>query len=267
MKNKYQLIIEKKYIIDLNNDNKLGKGSYGVTYKGINSNNKNIVAIKIEEKETSLLINEAKIYNLLNNIKGVSKLRSYGSEGNFNYMVIDYLGCTIEHIKLLNSKIKKKLIREYGIQMINIIEKIHNKGIIHRDIKPDNFLLYNNNIYLIDYGLSKYIIYDEKEKEKENNRFIGNLRYSSINVLNNISPSRRDDIISIMYILLYLLCGKLPWQNNNNKFNIKEVLDIKMTHNFNDNCEYIQTILNYLKNVKYSEKPNYSYIINMLKKI
>ena len=99
--------------------------------------------------------------------------------------------------------------------MIDIIEYIHTKGIVHRDIKLDNFMMGINDpyqVYLIDYGLSKaYINNHNHQDETDNNEPIGTYNYMSINIHNGIKYSRRDDMISIVYILCHLLEGILPW--------------------------------------------------------
>ena len=98
--------------------------------------------------------------------------------------------------------------------MIDIIEYIHTKGIVHRDIKLDNFMMGINDphqVYLIDYGLSKaYINNHNHQDETDNNEPIGTYNYMSINIHNGIKYSRRDDMISIVYILCHLL-ELLPW--------------------------------------------------------
>ena len=276
MFNEYCLIIENKYKINLNN--KLGEGSFGIIYKGLNTNNNKNVAIKIEDKSISLLKNEAKIYNLLYNIKGVPKLKSYGNENCFNYMVIDYIGESLEKYRLKNNgKLQIDKVKDIGIQIINIIERIHDKNIIHRDIKPENILIYNNKIYVIDFGLSRIYKINNKHILKRNiQNIIGNIRYCSVNIHNNISPSRRDDIESIIYILIYLLNGELPWQkiiirNNVEKIdNIREIkknINNKINNTKDNTINYLLLLLNYVRKLKYDEKPNYSYIkkiINLL---
>jgi serine/threonine protein kinase len=265
----YNLLIENKYKINLND--KLGEGAFGLIFKGLNTNTNKNVAIKIEDKSKSLLINEAKIYNLLKKIKGIPNFRSYGNVGKFNYMVIDYVGITLEHYRINNSgRLSVDKVKNIGLQMIEIIEEIHMNYIIHRDIKPENFLIYNDKIFIIDFGLSKIYIKNNKHILKRNiQNIIGNIRYCSVNIHNNISPSRRDDIESIIYILIYLLNGELPWQKiiiGNNVEKIDNIRDIKKNinnkiNNTKDNIiNYLLLLLNYVRKLKYDEKPNYSYI-------
>ena len=131
--------------------NIIGEGTFGRVFKGINIRTKENIAIKIQYKDISkVLRHEAKIYQHLKDVSGVPQIRNFGSESGFNYLIIDLLdtsllGCTL---------IKEQTIK-YMISAVNIMEHIHNKGIIHRDIKPDNFLIKTSSqtLYIIDFGL------------------------------------------------------------------------------------------------------------------
>ena len=130
-------------------------------FSGINDNTKEEVAIKIEEDHNmSVLKNEAIMYTVLRENYGIPNIRTWGKEGKFNYLVIDYLGKSLEELKLLcNGKMELKTVLLIGMQMIERIQLVHEKGIIHRDIKPENFLfgndIYKDTLYLIDFGLAK----------------------------------------------------------------------------------------------------------------
>ena len=173
------LIVEKKYKII----SKLGEGSFGKIFSGVNTNTDEEVAVKIEKlDENSLLKNEAKVYKLLENIPGIPRLRSYGTEGKFNYMVIDLLDKSLEDIRIKSGNtLSLKIVLALGIQMLKRIECVHLEGIIHRDIKPDNFLMKkdNNQIYLIDFGLSKrYLDNFDNHINGTGRKLMGTARYA-----------------------------------------------------------------------------------------
>jgi len=267
------IIVEGKYKVE----RKLGEGSFGKIFSGINTNTNEQVAIKIENaSESSVLKNEAKIYKLLEGTIGIPKLRTFGVEGNFNYMIIDLLGYSLDDIKnSCGGRLNLKSVIAIGLQMIKRIESIHNLGILHRDIKPENFLFKSdgNSLYLIDFGLARrYIDNKNKHVNQVNGRkMTGTARYASINIHNGITPSRRDDLESIGYVMLYLYCGSLPWQNikNQNKEDkYRDIGEYKKNNNlwemFN-NCpgEFI-IYLTYCRNLSYDEDPDYNYLRNLL---
>lgn len=140
-------------------------------------------------------------------------------------MVMDFLGPTLSdlfHFK--NKKFSLTTVLLIAIQILQRIEYVHEKGFIHRDVKPENFLIgLNDNshtIYMIDYGLSRR--YKDKNtgqhvSYRENRNLVGTARYASINAHLGIEQSRRDDIEGIGYLLVYLLLGKLPWQSKQEK--------------------------------------------------
>lgn len=267
------VIIDGKYKIL----KKLGEGSFGKIFTGINNNTKEKVAIKIEqESNSSVLKNEARIYTALREIDGIPNIRAWGKEGKFNYLVLDHLGKSLEEIKTNSSgKLCLKAVLIMGLQMITRLEAIHAYGILHRDVKPDNFLIGNDNknvLYLIDFGLSKTYIKKGKHVAIERNRNItGTARYVSINVHKGILPSRRDDMESIGYILLYLLNGDLPWQGLHAKKEEKNKLigdiksNIKLWELYSDNIPgEIILFIEYCKSLQYDEEPDYQYLKNIL---
>ncbi len=266
------LVVEGKYRIL----SKIGEGSFGKIFQGINSHTDESVAIKIEKSsESSLLKNEAKIYKLLEDNPGIPKLRSFGKEGIFNYMVMDLLGKSLEDCRVnCGGTLSLKSVLGLGVQMLRRIETIHDNGVIHRDIKPDNFLIKDgsNLLNVIDFGLARR--YSDKNgnhiKEETGRKLTGTARYASLNVHRGYTPSRRDDLESIGYVLLYLLLGKLPWQSI--KCNDKEErylligekkASVSLWQHFsNVACEFI-LYLNYCQKLEYDEDPDYNYLRNI----
>jgi serine/threonine protein kinase len=261
-------LINKKYRIL----EKIGEGSFGLIYKGENIRTRELVAIKVEpiEKDMKLLKNESVIYQYLNNVEGVPFVKWFGKDEKNYYMVINLLGDSLQSVKN-NSTFSLTSVLQIGIQIIILLKTIHDKGLVHRDIKPDNFLLGLNNerkrIYIIDFGLCKsYMNNDEHNPIKKINNLIGSLTYASINTHNCIELSRRDDMESLGYMLVFFYLGTLPWQELTSE-NIDIIQKLKQDITSNDKIP--QILVNYIKYVRsleYEEKPNYFLIIDNFKR-
>lgn len=255
--------------------NVIGEGSFGKIYNAVNKLTNETVAIKIEKTNLkSLLHYEASMYKILKDIKGIPSIKGFGSREYYNFLVMEKLGHSLDKLKkICGGKFELKTILFIAIQIINRIEQIHKLGILHRDIKPDNFLIgigkHRNLIYIIDFGLSKYYVDSDWNhiKKTMDKDLTGTIKYMSENVHNNIEPSRRDDMISIGYVLISFF-KKLPWSNIKNIDNLedkhKKILEIK-THTSNydlclgmplEFCIYME----YCKKLEYDETPNYAYL-------
>jgi casein kinase 1 len=200
---------------------KIGNGSFGSIYKGIIEKKKTqvAVAIKLEGCDQNSIKHEARIINYLYS-KGLNKIPQiywYGIFKDHRCLVMNYYETTlIDFINAKDTTKRLKLINRIFIKMIEILESIHTHFVIHRDIKPENFMISNNELYLIDFGLSTFYI-DENESHvamKEERNIIGTPKYASINVHNGNTYSRRDDMISLGYIYITLINGGLAvWEN------------------------------------------------------
>jgi len=266
------LVVEGKYKVE----RKLGEGSFGKIFAGVNSNTGESVAIKIEKtSESSVLRNEAKMYKLLESCQGIPRLRSYGVEGKFNYMVMDLLGESLESVRAqCGGRISLKSVLALGMQMLKRIEAVHSLGIVHRDIKPENFLLKPDGtvLHLIDFGLARRYVNnrDEHIQADTGRKLTGTARYASLNVHTGITPSRRDDLESIGYVMLYLLSGELPWQSvraPNKDARYRAIGAYKRDHSLWDLFagypgEFI-VYLNYCRSLQFDEDPDYNYLRNL----
>ncbi|KAL0461091.1 UNVERIFIED_CONTAM: Casein kinase-like protein 6 [Sesamum latifolium] len=201
---------------------KIGSGSFGELYLGVNIQNGEEVAIKLEPVKTKhpQLHYESKIYMLLQGGTGIPNLKWFGVESEYNVMVIDLLGPSLEDLfNYCNRKLSLKTVLMLADQLINRVEYTHSRGFLHRDIKPDNFLMglgrKANQVYIIDFGLAKKYRDLQTHKHipyRENKNLTGTARYASVNTHLGVEQSRRDDLESLGYVLMYFLRGSLPWQ-------------------------------------------------------
>ena len=197
---------------------KLGEGSFGRIYEAVY--NSEHFALKFEDinSNSNLLENEASIMNYLKG-PNIPFVRSYGTSGNYNILIMQLMGKSLEDLINLKKTFPIKTVCLIGYQMINVLEYIHNKHFVHRDLKPDNFVVGLNDLskylYLLDFGLAKKYRSSVTLKQYpliNKKKLTGTARYASINALRGFEQSRRDDLESAGYVLMYFLRGSLPWQ-------------------------------------------------------
>jgi serine/threonine protein kinase len=186
-------------------------------------------------------------------------------DNNYNYLVIDLLGDSLRKIGETKYPLQRVEIINIGLQIFQRIQMIHEKFLIHRDIKPDNFLfdVKKDILYLIDFGLCKRYYDEQHIKEKKLTKIIGSYNYVSLNLHNFIEPSRRDDLESAIYILIFLHFGKLGWENKADSDIYKMKENIMTIHFIPD---YIKTLLTYVRSLKFEEDPDYHYIFDIFRK-
>jgi serine/threonine protein kinase len=259
-------LINKKYMLL----DKIGSGCFGSIYKGQNIRTKEYVAIKIEyiKDNLKLLKNESTIYQYLNGCEGIPNVKWFGKDDQNYYMVINLLGNSLQYLINKNCKFSLSLTLKIGIKILTILKTIHDKGLVHRDIKPDNFLfgINNvNNIYLIDFGFCKsYIDNGEHNKIKKTHHMIGSKNYASISSHQCYDLSRRDDLESLSYMLIYFNAGVLPWNNMSNEESIINLKNETLKNNMHP--AVLLDFLSYSRNLEYGEKPNYHLIIDNFKR-
>jgi len=248
---------------------KINEGSFGSIFKAENIRTKEMVAIKFENKSEQMksLKNEARIYQYLGKLNGFPQLKTFGTTGDVNYLVIDLLGYSLQKF-IKNNELSLNMVLVLGIQIIQRVQSLHNNCLLHRDIKPSNFVFGNkdntNKLYLIDLGFAKRYDYNGRHIEQKNiNHIVGSLNFVSINVHNYVEPSRRDDIESCIYVILTMILGELEWFEETD---INKMALLKKNIINNDKIPiFIKKMLNYIRSIEFDATPDYDYIIGLMK--
>ena len=254
---------------------KLGEGSFGRIYEGVY--NSEHFALKFEDinSNSTLLESEASIMNYLKG-PNIPSVRSFGTSGNYNILIMQLMGKSLEDLINIKKTFPLKTVCLIGYQMINVLEYIHNKHIVHRDLKPDNFVMglkdLSKFLYLLDFGLAKKYRSSVTLKQYpliNKKKLTGTARYASINALRGYEQSRRDDLESAGYVLMYFLRGSLPWQGipgKNKDERYKKILQKKMETSAQELCEgfpkEFEEYIEYTRAMEYEEEPEYDRLRN-----
>ena len=264
----------------------IAKGNFGEVYFGTNELNGKNYALKIEETNKDDLNLKQECF-VLTYLKGpyVPSVITFGISGKYSILVENLLGKSMKEIWL--EKKKKLNLNDtctFAIQALSCLEYIHSKDYIHRDIKPANFLVGNpdtSQLYLIDFGNARKYRSTRTGKHIKlfkSNLIYGSLIFLSFNTLKGMEQTRRDDLESLGYVIIYLYIGSLSWNNLKYKDVIQGIIKTKKireklsTENICKGMpEEMINYMNYVKNLKYDEKPDYEYLrslfMNILKKI
>jgi len=257
---------------------KLGRGSFGTIYLGRDLVTNEAVAIKLESHKTkhSQLTSESRLLQKLQNGVGIPKVLWTGIEGNYTVMVISLLGPNLETLfSYCERRFSLKTVLMLADQMLERIQFTHSRNIIHRDIKPDNFLMgtkpvSDGQVFMIDFGLSKFyrdVRTGAHISYRENKSLTGTARYASVNTHRGIEQSCRDDLESLGYILMYFCRGSLPWQGlkaNSKETKYKAISDTKAATTVEALCDgfpvEFANYLNYVRSLQFAETPDYGYL-------
>ena len=262
---------------------KIGIGAFGDIYSVIDLNYKTSFAMKTEkiEAEPKSLETEAYyLYNLQGGI-GIPKIITYGHIKKYNILIETLLNESLYNIYIKNNKYCSLIdICLIGVQMLERLEWIHSKNILYRDVKPENCLIGLKNpnlIYIVDFGLCKRYRSSKTGKHipmRQTGKFNGTMEYASSYVLKGNESSRRDDLISLGYMLIFLFKKYLPWKISLKEINRTKYLELINKKESNDNGllfknlpqEIVEYII-YTNNLKFEQAPDYSYLSSLFKSI
>jgi len=270
-------------------DRKLGKGGFGQVYVGRRVSGGAArtgpdayeVALKLEHRNSKGCNYgppyEWQVYNTLNGCYGIPSVHYKGRQGDYYILVMDMLGPSLWDVwNSMGQAMTPNMAACIAVESISILEKLHSKGFVHGDVKPENFLLGqpgspdDKKLYLIDLGLAS--------KWKENNGhhvdydqrpdiFRGTIRYASVHAHLGRTGSRRDDLESLAYTLIFLIRGRLPWQGYQGDTKSFLVCKKKMATSPEMLCCFcpapFKQFLEIVTNMKFDEEPNYAKLISI----
>ncbi|KAF8740954.1 hypothetical protein AX14_006432 [Amanita brunnescens Koide BX004] len=265
---------------------KIGEGSFGVVFEGTKLPSNTPVAIKFEPRKSDApqLRDEFRSYKTLSGTPGIPQVHHFGQEGLHNVLVIDLLGPNLEDLfDMCGRKFSIKTVCMAAKQMITRVQAVHDKSLIYRDIKPDNFLIgvpgtkNANLIQIIDFGMAKHYR-DPKTKVhipyRERKSLSGTARYMSINTHLGREQSRRDDLESLGHVFMYFLRGGLPWQGlraATNKQKYEKIGEKKQNTPITELCdgfpEEFAIYMNYVRKLGFEETPDYDFLRELFTKV
>jgi len=237
---------------------KIAAGGFGAVYLGTDLQSSKQVAIKLEHtrRGSGKLKLEAEAYRTLAGGAGVPRVLLFDEECDYYVLVFNYCG----------RRFSLKTVLLVADQLLTRIEYIHSKSLVHRDVKPDNFLVgtgrQGNTVYAIDFGLA-----EDYRTVHSRGRHEGTCRYASISFHNGEEQYRRDDLESLGYVLVYFLRGSLPWQGlkaSRGESRTKLVKEMKIKMLAGELCEGLpaefQTYVDYTRSLSADAQPDYAYL-------
>lgn len=267
---------------------KIASGAFGDIYICMHRHTKREFVMKVEkDKDYKQLRNEYEIYSALQrgyssyipNVYAIGKINI----GNIDSMamVMDKKGQSLGYyFGYCDKKFSYKTVLMLADLMLSRIEYLHYKDYIHRDIKPENFVFGNcsnsrQHLYIIDFGLAKKFRSSttfEHIPMKKGKPIVGTARYCSLNTHLGIEQSRRDDLESMMYNLIYFLKGRLPWQGlpaKSKDVKYSKIRQLKEEISIHELCEDLpkemMELFIYVRSLKFDDIPNYPHLRNIIK--
>ncbi|KAK3027157.1 hypothetical protein RJ639_041258 [Escallonia herrerae] len=271
-------------------ERKLGKGGFGQVFVGRRVSGGTErgtgsaameVALKFEHRNSKGCNYgppyEWQVYNTLGGSHGVPKVHYKGKQGDYYVMVMDMLGPSLWDVwNSSGQSMSSEMVSCIAVESLSILEKMHSRGYVHGDVKPENFLLgqpstaQEKKLFLVDLGLAtkwresagQHVEYDQRP-----DMFRGTVRYASVHAHLGRTASRRDDLESLAYTLIFLHRGRLPWQGYQGDNKSFLVCKKKMATSPEMLCCFcpapLRQFLEVVVNMKFDEEPNYSKLISL----
>ncbi|KAL3587696.1 Palmitoylated plasma membrane-bound casein kinase [Fusarium poae] len=258
---------------------KIGAGSFGVIYDGRRIWDCKPVALKFEPCTSNFpqLNEEYRMYRKFAGCEGFATVYGIGKHGPNRFLAMDLLGPSLETLFQQSSrKFTVQTVVAVGKQMISRLDEVHKKGMVYRDAKPDNFVVADSRVFLIDLAMMKEYQHPTTKQHvtcEDNISTAGTARYMSINTHLGRTQSRRDDFESLWHVLIYFLRGGLPWQGMqaDSSKKIAMILEWKQKIAIKDLCKGLPYELcelgNYVRGLGFDQNPDCNYMQNLLEQV
>ncbi|KAG1790851.1 kinase-like domain-containing protein [Suillus plorans] len=253
----------------------LGSGSYAVVYRAQNIINDDVVAIKLEPIVNNSSSLQCK-YHILKQLEGgvsIPHVLWFGRESIYHALALELLGSSLHDIFLSHDqKFSLHTVVNLGDQLLSCLEYIHSHNYVHGDIKPQNVVVglddLRHTAFIIDFGIAKEYCNTSTRMHipfRHDRRLTGTPAFASINNHLGVEPGRCDDLESLAYMLIYFLCGSLPWlSNDHEKTSSAAILERKINTTVEALCHGIPvefaSILVYSRSLAFSEDPDHGYL-------
>ena len=255
---------------------KLGSGAFGDVYDGHDTRTGARVALKLEhvDAECPQLIYESRVMQELQSAPGIPRRYWFGKHDQHNVLIMQQLGTCLGS-KDMAAPIDIPTALHIAKEALQRLQTIHTAGFAHRDIKPENFLFgtgsSKHTLYIIDFGLCKRVVNPTTGRHIEYRRgkqISGTPRYASLRMHDGEEQSRRDDLESLGYVLVFLVRGSLPWQGLSARDNYKAIGDVKRSTSVSELCfglpPVFEALIMYARKLEFHSMPDYRFLLSLL---
>lgn len=247
----------------------IGSGSWSVVRRALDTSTNSNVAVKIEQgikPEKSMLLREVKVLKHLQGLPGIPQLIASGSTDSYNYAAMELLKFNLEEL-YHTGKLSAMDVMFKAEALLDSLEAVHSRHIVHQDLKPKNLMDKDGKTYLIDFGLATKVK-NVPSHAPSSKGILGTPSFASLAALLGMRQFPKDDLESLGYVIVWLLRGKLPWESYVEQSNLSGLKTMKFHASVRSICQdcpdEMAHYFNYIKGVRENEKPDYGHLKELM---